>query len=203
MTNNEIISYLKENRIRHTVFTSMPEDVKEWCEVNVYEITIPFRKMTTDGWIRMNYDEPFDYESVYCLDGDCEAKPVEHTTTKTISAFAAVNLFRKLRLLLEAVGFTRVSISEVREDKKLDIWFQSYDVRELNSFLWAGCHRYFNLGGNTLFSVHIDHCDPDRDSKGIELVMSSNENFTEDKLIELEEFVKGLEVYVENYLNKE
>lgn len=202
MTNNEIISYLKENRIRHTVFTYMPDDVKEWCEINVYETTIPFRKMTTKGWIRMNYDEPFDYESIYCLDENGEAKQVEHTDNP-VDAFAAVNLFIKFKLLLEAVGFTRVSISEVREDKKLDIWFHSYNVRELNSFLWAGCHRYFNLGGNVLFSVHIDHGDPDRDSTGIRLVMSSNENFTEDKLIELEEFVKGLEDYVKNYLNKE
>lgn len=111
---------------------------------------------------------------------------------RTVSTFNAINLFKKLKTALESLGFKKILMSNVDQNEKLHIWFVAPDIKTLNNFLWAGCHRYYNLHERQLFSVHIDHGDPDKTSSELKLVMSTNEVFTEDKLVDFEDFVTGV-----------
>lgn len=120
----------------------------------------------------------------------------------TVSTFNAINLFQNLRSVLKYLGFKKILMSDVNPNEKLKIWFVAPDIKTLNRFLWAGCHRYFNLHERQLFSVHIDHGDPDSTSSELKLVMSTNEVFTEDKLADLEDFVSGVNDFV-NFLESE
>lgn len=64
MTEQEIISYLKENRKKGTAFAFMPEDVQKWCEEHCDETIF---HIFSDTWLTLKSTIFCEPQGIYCL----------------------------------------------------------------------------------------------------------------------------------------
>lgn len=72
MTENEIISYLKENKNKGVAFDFMPSEVKDWCMARQGEPI--FNVYFADGWDNTKTGINCCYAGIYALTDDYEPK---------------------------------------------------------------------------------------------------------------------------------
>lgn len=72
MTEEEIITYLKDNRVKGVAFDFMPRKVRDWCGEHRDEKI--FNKFVNSGWLTSKITIHCDLDSIYCLSEDYKPK---------------------------------------------------------------------------------------------------------------------------------